>query len=135
MKNGASRRNESESETNTNMSDIEKFIAARKARNPAAWADFDAKYRRYAIGMLLASHRERAGLSLSEFAKRTKMTKAALSRLENHGEDVRLSTITRYVEATGLPLALKITPAFSGDTSARRGRRRRQAATVELASA
>lgn len=35
------------------MSDIEKYIAARKARNPKAWADFDQNYRRYAIGMLL----------------------------------------------------------------------------------
>ena len=92
------------------MSDIEKFITARKARNPKAWANFDENYRRYAIGMLLAEHRERAGLTLSELARRTKMKKTALSRLENHGEDVRLSTITRYVQATGKPLSLTITP-------------------------
>ena len=104
------------------MSDIEKFIAARKLRNPKAWANFDAKYRSYAIGMLLASHRERAGLSLSEFARRTKMKKAALSRLENHGEDVRLSTITRYVNATGLPFALKFTPILRSRGEPRRSR-------------
>jgi len=92
------------------MSDIEKFIAARKARNPKAWAKFDENYRRYAIGMLLAEHRERSGLTLTELARRTKMKKTALSRLENHGEDVRLSTIGRYVQATGMPLSLTITP-------------------------
>ena len=48
------------------MSDIEKFIAARKARNPKAWADFDENYRRYAIGTLLAEHRERSGLSRND---------------------------------------------------------------------
>ena len=96
------------------MSDIEKYIAARKARNPKAWENFDENYRQFAIGMLLAELREGAGLSVTEFARRTKMKKAAISRLENHGEDVRLSTITRYVEATGKPLALKISPSTSG---------------------
>ena len=114
------------------MSDIEKFIAARKARNPRAWAKFDENYRRYAIGMLLSAHREQAGLTLSELARRTKMNKAALSRIENHGEDVRLSTITRYVKATGRPLALKISP---GNAQRVPRSHRSFEPTVELASA
>jgi HTH-type transcriptional regulator/antitoxin HipB len=114
------------------MSDIEQFIKERKARNPKAWADFEDKYRRYAVGMLLAEHREKAGLSLSQMARRIKMQKAALSRLENHGEDVRLSTITRYVEATGRPLALRISPATANH---RRTRKTKLAARIELASA
>ena len=96
------------------MSEIEQFISERKKRNPKTWANFEEKYRQYAIGMLLAQHRENAGFSLGEFAKRTKMAKATLSRLENHGEDVRLSTITRYVQATGQSLALTIVPTASG---------------------
>lgn len=111
------------------MSDIEKFIAARKARNPKAWARFDENYRRYAIGMMLAEHRERAGLGLTEFARRTRMKKAAISRLENHGSDVRLSTIGRYVAATGKPFALRISPA-----ALRAGKvRRKSDSLVELA--
>lgn len=109
------------------MSDIEKFIAARKARNPRAWAKFDENYRRYAIGMLLAAHREGSGLSLTEFARRTRIQKTALSRLENHGKDVRLSTISRYVQATGRPLALKITPDATNS--------RRKTAQIELVPA
>ena len=112
------------------MSDIEKFISERKVRSPKAWARFEEKYRKYAIGMLLAEHREKAGMSLSQLAKRIKMQKAALSRLENHGEDVRLSTITRYVEATGRPLSLRIFPS-----TGRRPGKHKLAATVELASA
>jgi len=112
------------------MSDIEKFIGERKTRSPKAWANFEEKYRKYAIGMLLAEHREKAGMSLSQLAKRIKMQKAALSRLENHGEDVRLSTITRYVEATGLPLSLKIFPNLTRHTG-----KHKLSATVELASA
>ncbi len=93
------------------MSDIEKFISERKTRNPKAWASFDTEYQQYAVGMLLAEHREKSGLTLTELARRMKMQKGSLSRLENHGEDVRLSTIARYVQATGRPLSLRISPA------------------------
>ena len=112
------------------MSDIEKFISERKTRSPQAWAKFDDNYRKFAIGMLLAEHREKSGLTLSQFAKRVKMQKNALSRLENHGEDVRLSTITRYVEATGRSLQLNIVP-----NGQRRSPGRKLSASVELVSA
>ncbi|MFA5264531.1 MAG: helix-turn-helix domain-containing protein [Opitutaceae bacterium] len=92
------------------MSDIEKFISERKTKSPKAWAGFEEKYRKYAIGMLLAEYRVKSGMTLAEFAKKAKMAKSALSRLENHGEDVRLSTIARYVETAGRPLELKFFP-------------------------
>jgi len=106
------------------MSDIEKFINERRTRNPKAWANFDAEYQQYAVGALLAEHREKSGITLTELARRMKMQKGALSRLENHGEDVRLSTITRYVQATGRPLSLRISPA----RTAKKGRRQLTAA-------
>jgi HTH-type transcriptional regulator/antitoxin HipB len=112
------------------MSDIEKFISEKKAKSPKAWAGFEDKYRRHAIGLLLAEHREKSGLTLAQFAKRAKMQKSALSRMENHGEDVRLSTITRYVEATGRPLSLQISPG-----NLRPGGKGRAAPRVQLQSA
>jgi transcriptional regulator with XRE-family HTH domain len=90
--------------------EIEKFITDRKAKNPKRWAKFEDKYRAYAVGMLLAEYREQAGVSLTELAKLAGMHKTALSRLENHGEDVRFSTLARYVEATGKPMLFKILP-------------------------
>jgi len=112
------------------MSDIEKIIREKKAKSPKAWAGFEDKYRRHAIGMLLAEHREKSGLTLAQFARRAKMQVSALSRMENHGEDVRLSTITRYVEATGRPLSLRISPG-----TPQRGAKGRLAAKVDLHSA
>ena len=108
--------------------EIEKFIAERKAKNPKRWAKFEDKYQAYAVGMLLAEYREQAGVSLSEMAKLAGMHKAALSRLENHGEDVRFSTLARYVEATGKPMSFKILPPRSS-------RKRTRGVTVELQSA
>lgn len=94
--------------------DIEKFIKQRKGKNPKAWAKFEEKYHEFALGMLLAEYRENAGLSLSEAAKAMGMHKAALSRLENHGEDVRFSTIVRYAEAMKKPMLFKISPTKKG---------------------
>jgi hypothetical protein len=56
--------------------------------------------------------------------------KPSLSRLENHGEDVRLSTITRYGEATGCALQLNIVP-----NGQRRSPGRKLSASVEWVSA
>jgi transcriptional regulator with XRE-family HTH domain len=93
------------------MSEVEHYIRQRKARNPTAWEGFEKKYTEQAIGLLLAEYREKSGLSLSEFARRSHIAKSALSRLENHGEDVRLSTIARYVETVGAPLHLTLYPS------------------------
>lgn len=88
--------------------DIEKTIRRRKAKNSNAWAGFDGKYRKFTIGMLLAEHREKAGLTLAELARRTGMKKTALSRLENHGKNVTYATMVKYVDATHIPLTLTI---------------------------
>jgi HTH-type transcriptional regulator / antitoxin HipB len=92
------------------MTDIEKFIEQRKKRNPQAWANFEKKYENYYVGSLLSDIREKAGVSLSLLSRRSNIHQTALSRLENHGEDVRLSTLTRYAAATRRPILLKITP-------------------------
>jgi len=70
------------------------------------------------------------GATRRSMAKRIKMQKAALSRLENHGEDVWLSTITHYVEATGRPLSLRILPS-----AGHRPGKHKLVAPVELAGA
>ena len=106
------------------MSDIEQFIEESKAKDPKGWAHFETKYRTYKIGMQLAAYRERSGYTLTRLAKAAKMQKTALSRLENHGDDVRLSTIIRLVEATGKPMAFRISPSS--------GQRSKARATVEL---
>ena len=105
--------------------EIENFVAARKAKSPKRWAKFEDKYLAYVVGMLLAEYREQAGVSLTQLAKLTGMHKTALSRIENHGEDVRFSTLARYVDATGKPMHWKIVPGRSS-------KKKRGGVTVEL---
>ena len=42
------------------------------------------------------------------FAKEFNTHKSAISRIENHSEDMRLSTLKEYLEAIGKKLSLRI---------------------------
>ncbi len=52
--------------------------------------------------------REAAGLTQDEVAQRLQTKKSAISRIENHADDVRLSTIRRYAEAVGANLQIRL---------------------------
>ena len=51
--------------------------------------------------MMLRQAREEAGVTQETLARITKTKKSAISRLENHAEDVRLSTVGRVARALG----------------------------------
>lgn len=63
------------------------------------------------IGRLLRRARHRAGLTQREVAQRTGMMISAISRIENHGSDLRVSTLERVAAAVGCKLALELRPA------------------------
>ena len=44
-----------------------------------------------------------------ELAQKTGTTKSAISRLENHAGDIRLSTLRKLAAALGLRLEIKLT--------------------------
>jgi transcriptional regulator with XRE-family HTH domain len=52
--------------------------------------------------------RESAGLTQKEFAVRLKTKKTAISRIENHAEDIKLSTLDRVAKALGKRLEVNI---------------------------
>jgi HTH-type transcriptional regulator/antitoxin HipB len=51
--------------------------------------------------VILRQARESAGLTQEEMARRLRTKKSAISRIENHADDVRLSTLRRYADAIG----------------------------------
>ena len=55
-------------------------------------------------GFLLRQTREELGMTQEEVAKKLRTKKSAISRIENHAEDIRLSTLNRYAEALGKKL-------------------------------
>lgn len=63
----------------------------------------------FRIGAMLKQVRLEAGMSQVEVAGKLNTHKSAISRMENHAEDVKLSTLTHYAEALGKTLIISIT--------------------------
>jgi len=65
-------------------------------------------YVEFKIGVLLRQAREEAGLTQEEVAQKLNTKKSAISRMENHAEDVRLSTLGKYAKVLGKKLYLSV---------------------------
>jgi len=90
------------------MSDLKKYILARKKKDKIFSANFDEGYEQFKIGVMLRQARESAGLTQDELASRLKTKKTAISRIENHAEDIKLSTLERVAKALGKQLQVHI---------------------------
>lgn len=90
------------------MSDLKKYISARKHRDEGFAIGFDEGYEQFRIGAALRQARESAGLTQEELATRLHTKKTAISRIENHAEDIRLSTLEKVASALGKRLEVKI---------------------------
>ena len=74
--------------------------------------DFEEGYAEFKVGVILRQAREAAGLTQEEVARRLQTKKSAISRIENHADDVRLSTLRRYADAVGANLQIRLTHSF-----------------------
>jgi tRNA(fMet)-specific endonuclease VapC len=72
------------------MSDLQQYIAKRKATDPDFAAGYDTGYADFRIGVLLRQVREEAGLTQDQVAQQLGTQKSAISRIENHAEHVTL---------------------------------------------
>lgn len=90
------------------MDDLERYIEKRSKQSPEFFQNFEENYENFKIGYLLRCAREEAGITQEQLAQKLKTKKSAISRIENHSEDIRLSTLKSYVEAIGRKLNLSI---------------------------
>ncbi|MCP4372394.1 MAG: helix-turn-helix domain-containing protein, partial [Deltaproteobacteria bacterium] len=72
---------------------------------------FEVGYANFKIGVMLRQARKAAGMTQEEVAQQLSTTKSAISRIENHAEDIRLSTLNRYAKAVGTNLQIKLARA------------------------
>lgn len=91
------------------MSELENYIDKRKKKDPEFAEGFEQGYREFKIGVLLKQAREQAGLSQEELAKKLGTKKTAISRIENHAQDIKLSTIQKVARALGKDLEVRLT--------------------------
>lgn len=90
------------------MSDLQKYIKNRKAKDRKFANNFDVGYEQFKIGSMLKKAREEVGLTQEELADKLHTKKSAISRIENHAEDIKLSTIEKFVHALGKHLRLEV---------------------------
>lgn len=90
------------------MTNLKRYIAKRRRSDQNFAARFDEGYRFFKLGVLLRQAREAAGLTQEELARRLKTQKTSISRIENHAEDIKLSTLERVAAALGKRLEIRI---------------------------
>jgi DNA-binding XRE family transcriptional regulator len=90
------------------MSEVEKYIKKRKRIDLEFVDGFEDGYREFEIGVLLRQAREDAGLTQEELARRIRTRKTAISRLENHADDIKLSTLQKVARALGKDLHVSL---------------------------
>nr|VFJ52729.1 MAG: Helix-turn-helix domain-containing protein [Candidatus Kentron sp. DK] len=90
------------------MDDLERYVEARKQRSVEFANGFETGYEQFRMGLALRAAREEAGLTRDDLARRLHTKKSAISRIENHAEDVRFSTLERFASAVGKRFTLKI---------------------------
>lgn len=90
------------------MSDLEQYVKRRKEREPAFAEGYDSGYEQFKVGVMLKRAREEAGLTQAELAARLNTKKTAISRIENHADDVKLSTLEKFARALGKSLKLEL---------------------------
>ncbi|MEA3347384.1 MAG: helix-turn-helix transcriptional regulator [Candidatus Auribacterota bacterium] len=90
------------------MSDLKKYVSKRKKSDNAFAENYDVGYSDFKIGIILRQVREKAGFTQEEVAKKLHTKKSAISRIENHAEDIRLSTLENFAHVLGKELRIQI---------------------------
>lgn len=90
------------------MDDLERYIERRKKRSKTFAHSFERGYHEFKIGAILKLAREESGLTQDDVARKLNTKKTAISRIENHAEDIKLSTIERFAHAVGREVKLQV---------------------------
>jgi HTH-type transcriptional regulator / antitoxin HipB len=90
------------------MSDLKKYIANRKKKDSIFAEGYESGYNDFKIGVLLRQAREASGRTQEEIARAIGTQKSAISRIENHAEDIRLSTLKKFAKSVGRKLEVNL---------------------------
>lgn len=90
------------------MSDLKKYIEKRKKDDSNFAKDFDSGYEEFKIGEMLKQARVDVGLTQEDLAQRLHTKKSAISRIENHAQDIKLSTLQNFAHILGKELRVEL---------------------------
>ena len=84
--------------------DLDDYISKRKKKDSDFAKDFDPGYEEFKIGMMIKEMRLKNGMTQEQLAEKLDTKKSVISRMENHSEDVRLSTLRKVASVFGKQL-------------------------------
>jgi DNA-binding XRE family transcriptional regulator len=87
---------------------LDKYIDERLTKEEISKEEFWDGYEDFKIGVFLKEIRVSNGLTQEELARRINTTKSVISRMENHSEDVKLSTLEKVAKALGKRVKIAI---------------------------
>ena len=90
------------------MKSLQTYIKERKARDPEFADGYEAGYQDFKIGAMLKAARKEAGMTQEQVAEKLHTKKTAVSRIENHAQDVKLSTLAKFAQAFGKTLRIEV---------------------------
>lgn len=90
------------------MSDLKKYIQKRKKDDVNFAKNFESGYEEFKIGEMLKQARVEVGLTQEEIAQRLHTKKSAISRIENHAQDIKLSTLQNFAHILGKELKVEL---------------------------
>ena len=90
------------------MSDLRVYIDGRKKCDPEFAENYDKGFQDFKLGVMLRQAREEAGLTQEELARKISTKKTAISRIENHAEDMKLSTLEKFANALEKQLTISV---------------------------
>ena len=90
------------------MDDLDKYVNQRKEKDPEFAHNYESGFSDFKLGFLFKKIRLEKGISQEELAKNIHTTKSSISRLENHAEDIKLSTMERVADALGKRLIIEL---------------------------
>jgi len=90
------------------MSDLKKYINKRKEIDVEFAKGFDSGYEEFKIGAVLKQARLEAGITQEDLAIQLHTKKSAISRIENHAQDIKLSTLQNFARIMGKELKIEL---------------------------
>ena len=90
------------------MGDLDKYINKRKKSDKEFSENYEIGYNDFKIGLYLKELRLSKGMTQEELAQKLNTKKSVISRMENHAEDIRLSTIEKVAKVLGKKVLISI---------------------------
>lgn len=88
--------------------DLDDYISQRKKTDSEFAQNFDIGYEEFKIGMMIKEMRLESGMTQEQLAEKLETKKSVISRMENHSEDIRLSTLQKVASVFGKQLKVSM---------------------------